>query len=194
MGLSKSNLEKVMRPTELLNIQMQSKNNPVHQRRYATLMGAIESAISGKVISVTALGRSWAGDVKEKHRIKRADTLMGNYRLFNDRDYFYRHMSQWLCQKAHRPVIQVDWSTLTSDEKWHLLRASISFHGRALTLYEMVFPQREYGKPQSHQRFLQRLRSVLPENCSPILVTDAGLQEPLVSCSLFNGLGLGWPY
>ncbi|MBF0219427.1 MAG: IS4 family transposase [Gammaproteobacteria bacterium] len=167
-----------MRPTQLLDTQMQHDGNPVHRRRFDALLDMIDAAISGKVISVTALGRALAGDAKEKHRIKRADLLIGNDALFCERNIYYQKMTSWLCANTPHPVIQVDWSTLTADEHWHLLRASVSFHGRALTLFEMVFEQKDYGTAQSHKRFLRQLKSLLPVTCSPILVTDAGFKNP----------------
>ncbi len=33
-------------------------------------------------------------------------------------------------------------------------------------------------KPKTHQQFLQTLKSLLPPNCRPILVTDVGFRTP----------------
>jgi hypothetical protein len=167
-----------MRPTKLLDTNIREHCQSIHKRRYDALMVAIDAATSGETITVTGLGRHLGGTVSEKNRIKRIDLLIGNYNLYSDRFRLYQAMSYWLCSGTLRPILSVDWSTLTGDEKWHLLRASISFHGRAITICEMVFPQSDYGSPRSHQRFLDQLKQCLPEHCSPILVSDAGYKNP----------------
>jgi hypothetical protein len=48
--------------------------------------------------------------------------------------------------------------------------------GRAISLYERVFPFKRYNSPGAHLEFLRDLRSILPEECRPILVTDAGFR------------------
>jgi hypothetical protein len=50
--------------------------------------------------------------------------------------------------------------------------------GRAMMIYEEVYPEQKKGKPKIERRFLQRLKEVLPEDCRPILVTDAGFRMP----------------
>ena len=167
-----------MHPTKLLDTNIREHCQSIHKRRYDALMVAIDAAASGETITVTGLGRHLGGRVSEKNRIKRMDLLIGNYNLYSDSSQLYQAMSYWLCSGTSRPILSVDWSTLTGDEEWHLLRASLSFHGRAITIYEMVFPQSEYGSPRSHQRFLHQLKQCLPSHCTPILVSDAGYKNP----------------
>ena len=50
--------------------------------------------------------------------------------------------------------------------------------GRALSIYEEVHPIRRYNNAKTHRRFLQRLHSVLPQGCRPIVVTDARFRGP----------------
>ena len=56
----------------------------------------------------------------------------------------------------------------------YILRAALVAKGRALTLYEEVFPKRLENNPHVHQRFLKKIKKILPETCKPILITDAG--------------------
>jgi hypothetical protein len=45
-------------------------------------------------------------------------------------------------------------------------------------IYEEVHPLRRYNSPRTHRRFLAHLRAVLPADCAPILITDAGFRGP----------------
>jgi len=77
-----------------------------------------------------------------------------------------------------RPVILVDWSDLSHDRGYQLLRASVPVGGRALTLYEEVHPLRVLGNRAVQRCFLERLAVLLPLGCVPIVVTDAGFTVP----------------
>ncbi|ABU71550.1 hypothetical protein VIBHAR_02589 [Vibrio campbellii ATCC BAA-1116] len=57
------------------------------------------------------------------------------------------------------------------------LRASVSVKGRAVTLYEQAFKYKNYNSPKSHQYFLDKLQSLLPNGCTPIIVSDAGFRN-----------------
>jgi hypothetical protein len=75
-------------------------------------------------------------------------------------------------------VVVVDWSDFQSGRQWAMLKAAVPVGGRAITLYERVFPFKRYNSPGAHREFLRALRSVLPEDCRPIIVTDAGFRGP----------------
>jgi hypothetical protein len=72
----------------------------------------------------------------------------------------------------------VDWSDLDEWRRNQLLRASLVAEGRALTLYEEVHGKKTAIKRKTHENFLQRLKTLLPEGCQPVLVTDAGFKTP----------------
>jgi len=159
-------------------------------KRRRALIGSVQSLLNGKKLSVTGLGRSWQSDTYEKHSIKRSDRLVGNHRLHQDRDRLYRTMAQHLIGKQHQPIILMDWSDLSANREFHLLRASIPVGGRALTLYEQTHPQKHEGNPGVHERFLATLKAVLPQGCCPIIVTDAGFRVPWFKAVQ----ALGWDY
>lgn len=81
----------------------------------------------------------------------------------------------------------VDWSDLTRDQRWHLLRASVVVEGRSITLYEEVHPQKLLGNPKVHRCFLQRLAQVAPLGCKAIVMTDAGFQASWFKMSVNKG-------
>jgi len=59
-----------------------------------------------------------------------------------------------------------------------MLKAALPVGGRAISVYERVFPFKRYNSPGAHREFLSCLRSVLPPDCRPIIVTDAGFRGP----------------
>ncbi|HZA29559.1 MAG TPA: IS4 family transposase, partial [Gammaproteobacteria bacterium] len=90
----------------------------------------------------------------------------------------YSALTQQLIGKKPRPVIIVDRSDLDECKRHFLLRASVPVAGRSLTLYEEVHTVQSKEKPKTHQRFLQQLQTMLPPECRPIIVTDAGFRTP----------------
>ena len=88
------------------------------------------------------------------------------------------------------PLVVIDWSDLTLDRKWQLIRASVAIEGRSMTLYEEVHPQSSATSPSVHKAFLVRLATMLPPGCVPILITDAGFRGAWFR--LVNHIGWHW--
>ena len=146
--------------------------------RRTALFVNVMAALHGEVLTVTHLGRSIRSDAKEKHCIKRADRLLSNRRLQRERQDIHASLTQLLIGMKQRPVIIIDWSDMDECKRHFLLRASAPVEGRSLSLYEEVHTVKSKEKPKTHQQFLQTLKSLLPPNCRPILVTDAGFRTP----------------
>ena len=125
-----------------------------------------------------------------KHQIKKADRLIGNWYLHNERKEFYRALISLTVGNMKRPVILVDWSDVSDDQVFQKLRASMAVEGRAMTLYEEVHPQSKSANRQVQNRFLKTLRQLLPEQCCPIIVTDAGFKNPWFKAVQ----SLGWDF
>lgn len=143
----------------------------------------------GKNLTLTAIGRSIINKVQEKHNIKRIDRLLGNQYLYNTKNYFYALFIQKILQTITTTVIIVDWSVLRA-KKFYLLRATIPFHGRSLTVYEKVYPRKEYNTAKAHKDFIYTLAGILPINFKPLIITDAGFKGPW-----FNLIeNMGWNY
>ncbi|MGH8507564.1 MAG: IS4 family transposase [Gammaproteobacteria bacterium] len=145
----------------------------MHKLRRTALFVNVMAALHGEVLTVMHLGRAIRSEAKEKHCIKRADRLLSNRRLQGERVGIYAALTQQLIGTKQRPVIIVDWSDLDECK-----RASVPIAGRSLTLYEEVHTVTSKEKPKTHQRFLQQLKAMLPPNCRPIFVTDAGFRTP----------------
>lgn len=150
----------------------------IHARRLATLLEAVVSCISGPALSLTDVGRRFAGEALLRHKIKRADRLLGNRRLQQDARSIYAALCRVTLARIGEPVILIDWSDLKADQSLHLLRASLPVGGRALTLYEEVHPQNKLGNRAVQHRFLQRFGELLPTEVAPIIVADSGFKVP----------------
>lgn len=149
-----------------------------HKTRRESLRCAVQSCIENQTLTVTGIGRGIAGKTKEKHRIKRADRLLSNRWMQIERPLAYAALIRLLIGHLPRPVIHIDWSDLDACRGNYLLRASLAFKGRALTLYEQVYPLHKKEKPAENQRFLEQLKDMLPAHCNPIVVTDSGFKVP----------------
>jgi hypothetical protein len=147
----------------------------IHVTRLRALVTAVEAAIQHR-LTLTDLGRGLKSFALVKHNIKRMDRLLGNGRLSAERIVLYTEIAHWALAQVTEPLVLIDWSTLTPDHQWHVLRASIPVQGRALTIYEEVHPLQSLTNRHVHQAFLHHLRTVLPSHVRPILVTDAGFR------------------
>jgi len=150
----------------------------IHLRRLTALMSCVVGAVRGQRLTLTELGRSLPSQVRVKHSIKRVDRLLGNVHLGSERFGIYQTIARWLLAQTQHPVIVVDWSDLSTDRRWQLLRAALPVGGRTLTLYEEVHGLRHLGNRRVHCAFLRQLKALLPQDATPILVTDAGFRVP----------------
>jgi len=142
------------------------------------LSTSVNSVINGASLTLTSIGRNNGSNYSksEKHSIKRADRLVGNTTLHDSRNQYYQKVvNQFITTKS--PLIVVDWSSVYN-YNFVMLRASVPIKGRAITIYEEVYPLEKHGNHQAHKRFLSNLSLLLPSGCKPIICTDAGFKVP----------------
>jgi len=161
-----------------------------HKTRRNAVIACIRSLMHGSKGSVTSIGRGIDSHAYEKHQIKRADRLLSNRHLLTELPTIYKAICHWLGLLSAQPVIQVDWSDLDRNKRHFLIRASLLFSGRSLTLYQEVHDITTKEKPATHLSFLKNLKSSLPEHVTPIIVTDAGFKVPWFR----QVLSLNWHY
>ena len=149
----------------------------LHGKRAELIRVAVWGALNGGRLSLSQLARSLSPEDAMRHRIKRIDRLLGNAAIYGARLFIYQAVAAHWLAGIRQLLIVVDWSDVTPDQKWHLLRASIAVDGRSVTLYEEIHPQRKYGDRGVHRRFLAKLAKLLPEGCMPIIMTDAGFHS-----------------
>lgn len=161
----------------------------MHQKRCTTLVHIVQGVFKAKNFSLTELGRSLVSSAQERSCIRIVDRFLGNKHLLEEREAIYQVVLNLLVGKKERIAVVVDWSKISHGEHC-LLRASIVYEGRSLTLYEEIHHQREEGKHSVHKDFLKKLKQLLPEGCKPIIITDAGFHNPWFK----EVLGHGWDY
>jgi hypothetical protein len=149
-----------------------------HRARALALMKVVQALVSGGKLCLTHLGRFRAGPARVKHHIKAVDRLLGNRHLHAEREDIYRAIAHTLLRDSRRPTIIVDWSDFELHRDWVLLKAAVATEGRAVTIYEKVFPFKRYNSPGAHREFLKELAATLPPNTNPVVVTDAGFRGP----------------
>lgn len=134
----------------------------LHARLAEAVKAAVGGALRGGRLSLSQLARSVESATAMRHRVKRMDRLLGNASLQSVRADIYREVStRWLAG-VDNVLVVIDWSDATTDQRWHLLRASVAVEGRSVTLYEEIYPQRKYGNQAVHRQFLARLAKLLP--------------------------------
>lgn len=118
-------------------------------RRLATVLDAVAACVGGPALSLTDIGRRFAGPARLRHKIKRSDRLLGNRRLQGEARSIYAALCRVTLAQIKEPLILVDWSDLKADQSLHLLGASLPVGGRSLTLYEEVHPQQRENSGQT---------------------------------------------
>jgi hypothetical protein len=162
----------------------------IHAKRLTSLLAAVESVVSGSRLTLSDMGRGLCGPVAVKHNIKRIDRLLGNSALHTEVPQLYEALVRQSLEGVSMPLIVIDWSDLTPNRHWQLLRASLVIEGRSMTLYEPVHPQSRATSPHVHKAFLVKLSAMLTTGCAPILITDAGFRSTWFS--LVNRINWSW--
>lgn len=158
-------------------------------RNARNLVVAVQALVKGRRLTLMELARHWPQTERIRAPLKRLDRLLGNADVQALRARFYAVAAAWLVRSS-QPVLAVDWSELKSDGRWHLLRAGIVARGRTITVYEEVHPKAKKNSRKVHSAFLERLQALLPQAARPILITDAGFQNPWFR--MVEALGWHW--
>ena len=179
-----------MQATQVLHKIMKKAGAHLHKTRATALEAVVLSALFGRRLTVTDLGRSIQSETSHKHNIKRADRLLSNPHLHHESETIYGALSQHIIGAKMRPIVLIDWSDMDEYKQHFLLRAALAVDGRALTLYEQPHAMETKEKPSTHRQFLNQLKTLLPEGCKPILITDAGFRTPWFK--LVEEMGWDW--
>lgn len=162
----------------------------LHAKQSASVLAAVTAILRGGGLSLSHLARTLESTVTLRHRIKRMDRLLGSPRIYRHRLQVYQALAMHWLNGIPTLLIVVDWSDMTEDQRWHLLRASVVVEGRSVTLYEEVHPRSKLGNRRVHERFLRQLAGLLPLACHPIILTDAGFRSTWFE--LVNRRRWGW--
>lgn len=161
----------------IVKLMLGSCLSSLHEKQAEALRTSVCAAVEGGHLSLSQLARKLHSRVALRHRVKRMDRLLGNKAIHARRAEVYGSLARHWLSGLGPLLVVVDWSPLTKDQRWHLLRASLAVEGRSVTLYEEVHPRHRLNSRWVHQRFLGQLRRLLPEGCAPIVMTDAGFRS-----------------
>jgi hypothetical protein len=125
-----------------------------------------------------SMGRGIDSKAHEKYSIKRADRLCSNTNLSIESYSIYGSICKHFSRISTRPVILVYWSDLDKYGHHFLLRSSLVFDGRPISLYQEVHSIKTKEKRATHNTFLTRLKALISDKVIPIIVTDAGFKVP----------------
>jgi hypothetical protein len=160
----------------------------MHATRVATLLVAVDALVRGSRASLTAIGRALIPTTSPKHRIKRIDRLLGNWRIRCELPIWYAAVAARLLRGSPRPHILIDWTEITRT-CWSLT-AAVPVAGRAIPIYSEVHPPSGNGTRRQVYRFVRSLRSLIPESARPTLIVDAGFMRPFYEACFEFGFDL----
>lgn len=160
----------------------------IHRARADAVVAAVEGLVHSGRLSVTGVGRGVVARTSPKHCIKRVDRLLSNPHLYAERQVIFAALSRRLLVGAQQAVILVDWTKTVPG--FHALVAAIPVGGRALPIYFEVHPERLLGNRAVQQRFLRRLRDIVPPHLCGVVIADAGFQGPFIRQVVLAG----WHY
>jgi hypothetical protein len=160
----------------IVNKTIQLVTPKMHKARRSALVCCINSLLQGNAATVTSIGRGIESNTTDKHSIKRADRMCSNSNFLNESDGIYSAICGIFCTRSFRPIILIDRSDLDEYKRYFLIRASLAFDGRSVTLNEEVHGLKTKEKRDTHALFLSRLKAKLGDRVKPIIDTDAGFK------------------
>jgi hypothetical protein len=159
----------------------------IHKARIKLLICVINAVIKTKELKLTTLGRALELPIQERSGIRKIDRLLSNPFFQYENNYIYQSIIKLVVGTKKHPIIIVDWTKLPNINEY-ALRAALAAQGRAITLYEEVHPKKHENNRNVQHQFLKKFKEMLPVDCKPIIVTDAGFRNPW----FIEVLKLGW--
>jgi hypothetical protein len=163
-----------MRAESILRQVLESCLQVVHEKRVNAVVACAEGVIKAQKLVPAAIGRAMPG--RPKHNIKRTDRTLANTALHTQRWVLFQALARHLLEGNPRPVVVLDWTQALG--AFRALVAAVPTGGRAITILTQVHPEPKLGNSFVQRRFLRLLARVLPPECRPIIVTDAGFHGP----------------
>lgn len=161
----------------------------MHAKRRHCLALMTDAARRGG-LGLIKMSKTVQSETALRHRIKRCDRFLSNPHIVHERADVYRALAHRVLQGQTHIGIIVDWSDLLPDVSQHVLRAAVVVQGRAIVVYEEVHPTKRYGAAVVHRKFMKTLRTLLPAQCQPVIITDAGFRATWFK--MLDRLGFAW--
>lgn len=168
----------------------------IHKARINSLTSLVKGIVCHKKLKLSELGRH-LHLTNDRSGIRIVDRVLGNTYYQERSIELYSCIAKTVIGDNQTPDILIDWSVIPNSqrctnekEEYQVLRASFAATGRGITLYEEVHPRAKLGNEQVQSNFLMNLATILPSECKPSIITDAGFKIPWFKMVL----KLGWNY
>lgn len=161
----------------------------IHKARRNCLFETAWSLLNEAKLTVSSLGQNRNGNANVKHKIKSVDRLVGNSKLHKEISVIYKEFFEQLIYCTQELYILVDWSGCCGDESY-MLRASLKYNGRSITLYNEIHPKKKVGNRQVQNNFLNNLKKMIPSGKKVVIIADRGFVSPWFK----QVLKLGWDF
>jgi Transposase DDE domain len=158
----------------------------MHATRLNRLIESAKALLGKADLSLSSIGRHTSGAAKVKNKIKSVDRILSNRNCLLEKADVYKALAAKIIGSLSEIDVLVDWSSVESHEH-HMLRASVVFEGRAITIYQEVYPEKLLGKYDVHKKFLERLKNIIPKHCHAHIITDAGFRTEWFELVLEQG-------
>jgi hypothetical protein len=164
----------------------------MHGARRHLLCAAVVAAMAGHTLSLSRLARAVTGEGRLKAALKRMDRLIGCARVQPEGELVAMALLKQLSGLRRALVIAVDWSAVAPAGEFVELRAAVTQlgMGRALTVYQRVYPLALLGNGRIERALLESLRDWIEVGVEVIIVTDAGFRRPWFAA--IEALGWSW--
>lgn len=164
----------------------------MHAARRQVLTAAVAAVMGGHWVSLTRLARGLGEASGLKAAIKRIDRLIGHARIEEEARWVGAALMERVCRLGGPLVVAVDWSAVAPGGAFVELRAAVTCPGmgRALTVYQQVYPQGKLGNGKAERALLETLRSWVRTDIEVIVLTDAGFRRAWFA--RLERLGWGW--
>jgi hypothetical protein len=164
----------------------------MHAARQQLLAAAVTAVMLGHALSLSRLARGITGTGRLKAAIKRIDRLIGCVRIEREAEQVGQALLRLLSSGGQPLVIAVDWSAVAPGGQFVELRAAVTWlgMGRALTVFQRVYPIEQLNNGGAEQALLQTLRGWIDPAVLVIIVTDAGFRRPWFAA--VEALGWCW--
>ena len=162
----------------LLREYLESVCPDVHSSRLSALLDVASALKTSRNLSLTSMGRRIKSQTSLKHRVKKVDRLESNHHLHAELSELYGGLSDFIFQYIHhesrRPII-VDLCYMQDNRAIQMLSAEIPLKGRSIPVYREIFSSGTLKGRASG--FLSKLRGLLAQDSSVIIIMDAGFGE-----------------
>ena len=164
----------------------------MHAARRQMLCAAVAAAMAGHALSLSRLARAVTGSGRLKAALKRIDRLIGCARIEQEVELTAQALLKQLSRVGQTLVIAVDWSAVAPAGEFVELRAAVTQPGmgRALSVYQRVYPLAKMGNARVERALLEALRAWIEPGIEVSIVTDAGFRRPWFA--YIEALGWNW--